>query len=413
MPTWRVQFLALAAIWGSSFLCIKVLGEDWAPVHVALGRVALGALTLLVILAVRRERLPREGALWGHLAVVGLFMCALPFTLFAYGETQVSSVLAGLWNATTPLLTLLVALAVLPEERPDRRRLAGLAAGFAGVAVILGPWRGLEGDELAGNLACLAAAACYGIGVPYTRRNLRDRGESGVALAAVQLLCAGGMLAVVAPFAGAPTLDLRADAVASLLVLGALGSGVAYVLMHAIIRAAGATTMSTVTYLIPVFSTALGVLVLGEGLSWNQPAGAAVVLAAVALTSTPPRRSRTIAEADGSLPDDQVDPGGQQHHARDLACANRVAGDTEPAELIDHQRDRQLRGDRRGDHRPGAEGPDRDEDRRDVDRPEDAAEQRPPRHAHRSADLSELASHRHERDQRCEPEGEGDARGRQ
>lgn len=290
MPTWRLAFVSLAAIWGSSFLCIKVLGEDWAPVHVALGRIALGALTLLVVLAVRGERLPRGRDAWRHSAVVGLLMCALPFTLFAYGETQVSSVVAGLWNATTPLLVLLVVVVALPDERPDRRGLASLAAGFAGVAVILGPWRGLDGDELAGNLACLGAAACYGMGVPYTRRTLSARPESGVALAAAQLVCAAAMLAAVAPWVGGSTLALGADAVASLLVLGVLGSGVAYVLMHLIIRAAGATTMSTVTYLIPVFSTALGVLVLGEGLRWNEPVGAAAVLAALAAGRRPAAR---------------------------------------------------------------------------------------------------------------------------
>ena len=275
---WRAQFLLLALIWGSSFLCIKVLAEDWAPVHVAFGRVALGALVLLAVLAVRRTALPRGARVWGHLAVVALLMNAVPFTLFAYGETKVSSILAGLWNATTPLMTLVVVLALLPDERPDRRRLVALGAGFAGAVLLLGPWKGVGGDELLGHLACLGAAACYGLGVPYTRAHLSGRPEGGVTMAAAQLVCATGMLAVVAPLAGTPTASLGADAVAGLLVLGVLGSGVAYVLMHAIVRAAGSTTFSTVTYVIPVVSTALGVLVLSERVGWNEPAGAAVVL---------------------------------------------------------------------------------------------------------------------------------------
>ena len=277
---WRAQFVLLAVIWGSSFLCIKVLGETWAPLHVALGRVALGALFLLGVLAVRRVALPR-GGVWRHLAVVALLMNAVPFALFAYGETKVSSVLAGLWNATTPLWTLVVVLALLRDERPDRRKLIALAGGFAGVTLLLGPWKGLGEDELLGHLACLAAAACYGLGLPYTRRHLSGRPEGGLALAAGQLLCATAMLAVVAPFAGVPTARLGVDAWASLAVLGILGSGVAYVLTHAIVRAAGPTTFSTVTYLIPVVSTALGVLVLSEPLGWNEPAGAAVVLAVI------------------------------------------------------------------------------------------------------------------------------------
>lgn len=275
---WRAAFVALAVIWGSSFLCIKVLGEDWAPLHVALGRIALGALVLVALLAWRRERLPSGLATWGHLAVVGALMNAVPFTLFAYGETKVSSVLAGLWNATTPLWTLLVVLTVLREEPVDRRRLAALAGGFAGVTLLLGPWQGLEGDALLGHLACLAAAACYGLGLPYTRRHLSGLPDSGVSLAAAQLLCATAMLAVVAPLSGAPTAALPADALASLLVLGVLGSGVAYVLTHRIVRTAGPTTFSTVTYLIPVVSTALGVTVLAEPIGRHEPVGAAVVL---------------------------------------------------------------------------------------------------------------------------------------
>jgi drug/metabolite transporter (DMT)-like permease len=274
---WRLQFALLAAIWGSSFLCIKVLGREWAPLHVALGRVALGMLFLVAILAVRRTPLPR-GRVWLHLAVVALLMNALPFWLFAYGETKVSSVLAGLWNATTPLLTLVAVLVLLRDERPDGRRVAGLAGGFAGVVVLLGPWRGLGGDVLLGHAACLGAAACYGLGVPYTRRHLSRRPEGGLALAGAQLICATAMLAAVAPLAGAPTAALSAEALASLAVLGVLGSGVAYILMHAIIRAAGPTTFSTVTYVIPVVSTALGVVVLSEPLGWNEPAGAAIVL---------------------------------------------------------------------------------------------------------------------------------------
>lgn len=285
---WHLSFLLLAAIWGSSFLCIKVLGEDWAPLHVALGRIALGAVTLLVVVAVRGERLPREPRVWGHLAVVGLLMNALPFTLFAVGEQHVPSVVAGLWNATTPLWVLLVILLLLPEERPSRRRVAGLGVGFVGVACVLGPWRGLGGDALLGHLACAGGAACYGLGLPYTRRHLAGRTESGPALAAAQLLCATAILAVVAPFSGVPTASLGAGAIASLLVLGVLGSGMAYVLTYAIVRAAGATTMSTVTYVIPVFSTALGVLVLSEPVHLNEPLGAALVLGAMWWSSRAP-----------------------------------------------------------------------------------------------------------------------------
>jgi drug/metabolite transporter (DMT)-like permease len=278
MQSWRTQFVALSAIWGSSFLCIKVLDDVWAPVDVALARVALGAAFLLVVLAVKRTALPRDRAAWGHVAVMGAFMNAFPFTLFAFGEQHVSSVIAGLWNGTTPLMTLLAVLVLLPEERPDRRRLAGLAGGFAGLVVLLGPWQGLGGDELLGHLACALGACCYGIGLTYTRRFVSGRPESGLSLATAQLICATAMLAVVAPLSGAPSLRLDGGQLAGALVLGVLGSGLAYVLTHAIVRQAGATTFSLVTYVIPIFSTVLGVAILSESVGWNQPAGAALVL---------------------------------------------------------------------------------------------------------------------------------------
>lgn len=281
---WRAQFAALAAVWGSSFLWIKVLGEHWPPIYIALGRIALGAAFLLLIVAIRRTRLPR-GRVWGHIAVNAMLMNAGPFTLYAYGETKVSSVLAGLWNATTPLITLVVLLTVMHDERPSRRNLATLAAGFAGVAVLIAPWRGLGGNALIGNLECLGAAVCYGFGGPYTRRFLSARPESGVSLAAAQLSVATLVLAVIAPLVAAGSVHLSSETIAAVLVLGVFCSGIAYVLMYSLVRAAGAQTFSTVTYVIPIVSTALGVIVLGEPLAWNQPVGAVIVLTAMAFSS--------------------------------------------------------------------------------------------------------------------------------
>jgi drug/metabolite transporter (DMT)-like permease len=282
---WRTQFLALSVTWGSSFLFIKVLGEHWPPIWVAFGRVALGALTLTLLVYARGERLPRlRSGVWPHLGVAAMFFNVMPFTLIAAGERHVSSIVAGLWNATTPLWVLTIASLAFHDERPDRAKLLGLAVGLAGVAVLLGPWRGLGGGQLAGHLACAGAALCYGIGFPYTRRYLADRPESGVVLAAAQVLCATVLLVVATPFARAPTADIGLDGLGSVLALGALGTGIAYVLNYAVVRAAGATTASTVTYLIPVFSTLLGVLVLGETLRWNQPAGTLVLFAGIAMS---------------------------------------------------------------------------------------------------------------------------------
>lgn len=301
---WHLQFVVLAAIWGSSFLFIKVAVGDLAPIEVALSRVAIGALVLVIALAVRRTALPRDPRLWAHLAVAALLFNALPFTLFAYGETHVSSVVAGIWNATTPLLTLVFALAVLPGDRPTGRRVVGLLVGFGGVLIVLGPWRGLGGSQLTAQLLCLAAAGCYGLGFPYTRRYLAGRPESGIALSAGQLLCATGQLALATILIGTVPHRVSGATVASVLTLGALGTGVAYILNYAVIRRAGATTAATVTYLMPVFSTALGVVALGEGVTWNQPAGGAVVLLGVGVSQgLAARRRRQATHARPSIAD--------------------------------------------------------------------------------------------------------------
>jgi len=281
---WRAQFVVLAAIWGSSFLFIKVLVDHWPALWVAFARIALGAATLALLMAVRRERFPSARRVWLHCAVLGLLFNAVPWTLFAFGEQRTSSIVAGLWNATAPMWVMIVTLIAFDEERPTTSRMVGLVVGFLGVATLLGPWRGLGGGQLIGNLACAGAAVCYGFGWPYTRRHLAGRAESGVVLSACQLICAAAILALVVPFARAPTVHIGLDGLASLVALGALGSGVAFAINYSIVRARGSTVASTVAYLVPVFSTILGAAVLSEPLHWNQAVGTAVLLAGIAIS---------------------------------------------------------------------------------------------------------------------------------
>ncbi len=276
--------MLLAAIWGSSFLFIKVGLRAFVPLHVALGRMLFGTAVLMAFLALRREPLPRGRRVWGHLVFAGLFGNALPFFLFAWGETKVSSVLAGIWNGTTPLLTMIVAFSMLQDERPDRDKVIGLTVGFTGVLLIVGPWQGVGSGALLGNLACLAAAACYGVAFPYMRKYLAGRDESPLALAGGQLLCGTVQLAAVVVFFTRVPGSYTLRPVVSVVVLGVLGTGIAYVVNYGIIRDAGATAASTVTYLLPIFATIAGMVFLGERLTWNQPAGAAVVLAGVAVS---------------------------------------------------------------------------------------------------------------------------------
>jgi drug/metabolite transporter (DMT)-like permease len=284
---WLPGFALLAAIWGSSFLFIKVGVAELHPLYLTLGRVAAGALTLLLTLLAIRDRLPRDPRLWGHLAVVAAVGNVAPFTLFGYGEQRVSSGLAGIWNAVTPLVVLPVAVLVFRTERMTVRRTAGLLTGFLGVLVVLGVWEGVGGTELTGQLMCFAAASCYGVSVPYIRRFVTGRAESGVAISAAQLLLATAQLAIISPLLAGPPPNpagLSSGAIASVLALGALGTGLAFVINLRNIHLIGASAASTVTYVIPVFAVAIGVIGLGEHISWYQPVGALVVLLGVAIS---------------------------------------------------------------------------------------------------------------------------------
>jgi drug/metabolite transporter (DMT)-like permease len=289
---WLPGFTVLSAVWGSSFALIKVAVEAGvAPPWIAFARCALGALTLLTICLVTRSPLPRDRVTWGHAAVVAVLANTVPFVLLAYGEQHVDSVLAGLINATTPLMTLLFVPLLVPTEHITRRRITGLAIGFAGVLCVLGIWRGLSGGTVAGTLACLGSTAGYGATFAYMQRFFAGRGGSAAALSAAQLVCASAQLAVVAPtLAGLPTWPGVPTAVA-LLALGALGTGLAYVLNLGVVRAAGPTVASTVTYVIPVWSTAIGAVLLGEAVGWNTVAGGVLVIAGVLVTRAPDRRT--------------------------------------------------------------------------------------------------------------------------
>jgi len=287
---WFAPYLLLTLVWGSSFLFIEVGLEALTPAQVAFSRVALGAVVLLGFLAMRRAGLPRGWQTWRHLILVGLTFSAIPFLLFAWAQTQISSILAGIWNATTPLWAVLMGLILVPGVRPTRSVVGGLALGFFGVVVVLGPWSALDDSLdsglLLGTAACLGATACYGFSVTYMGKHLVGSGAARhpVQYPAVQLLVATAALAaVVVPLGDAPT-SIPAPTLLAMLGLGVLGTGFAYVLLYRVVSLAGATTASTVTYLIPLVSTALGVAVLGEALTWNEPLGAALVLAGAWLT---------------------------------------------------------------------------------------------------------------------------------
>ena len=212
----------LALLWGSSFLWIAIALRGFSPVQIVLIRLALGALVLVAIVYLRGLRLPSSGTVWLHLTVAALFANAIPYTLFAIGEQHVSSSVAGVLNATTPLWTLVIAFATGHERRISAPKLAGFIVGLAGTLVIFSPWE--TGSQIAslGGLACLGAAASYGVSYVYMDRFLARRGIPPLVLSAGQLTAATVLLVIVLPFAGLQPIHLRWDAIAALAVLGCL-----------------------------------------------------------------------------------------------------------------------------------------------------------------------------------------------
>ncbi|WP_374970411.1 DMT family transporter [Terrabacter sp. BE26] len=302
---WQAKFGALALIWGSSFLLMKYALHWFAPIQIATGRILFGAVTVTLLLHVVGGRLPRSRRVWAHLLVVGLLLASLPFTLFPLGEERVASALAGIGNATTPMVTVLATAAMLPAERLPGRKIVAVGVGFLGVLVIAQPWQASGRPDLVGFGFTLVAGASYGIGWTWVRTHLAKEDLGGLQLPAALLVVASAEMLVVllawwalhrSAFA-APWSSVTgatggwAQPVLSLLALGVLGTGVAYLLQFDVVRAVGQQVGSLVTYVIPIVSVVLGYLLLGERLGVWQLVGAALVLGAAVFVAGPNRRA--------------------------------------------------------------------------------------------------------------------------
>lgn len=279
------QFLGMALIWGASFLFMKVALGGVSFTQVAWSREILGALTLGVIMIIGRHRLPREPVVWLHFLVIGITNCVIPHLLFVWAEQSVSTGLAAIYNSVTPLATAVLAALVFRVERLARMQVVGVLVGVLGVIVIIGPWRisTLAGDFY-GQLACIGAAVSYGIAIGYMRKFVSRRPISGTSVAFMTVGMAAAVMIVLTPFIAIGPVTLTVPVVASLVLLGALGTGLAYIWNIGVLRAWGPTSVSTVTYVIPVVAVILGVVILHETFSWNEPVGAVLVLVGILVT---------------------------------------------------------------------------------------------------------------------------------
>ena len=286
-----LQFVLAGIVWGSSFLFMKIGLTGLSPAQVAWTRILLGALTLGALVLLRRERLSRSIRVWGHLAVLGLTFCVIPFLLFSWAQQHVSSGVASIFNATTPIMTAVMAWLVFRVERLKTMQVVGIGVGIAGVIVIIAPWQAIASDDsLVAELAILGATASYGFSLAYMRRFASNTGMSALAFTFGYIAMAGVVMALLTPFLVLTPVRLDGAIVVSMVLLGCLGTGIAYVWNQNTVRAWGPTRASTVTYITPVVGVLLGILILGETISWNEPAGALVVFLGILLAQDRLRR---------------------------------------------------------------------------------------------------------------------------
>lgn len=275
---WLLLFL-LSVLWGGSFFFNGVALRELPPLTVALARVALGALCLLIVLRPLGGSLPKRAADWLPFAIMGLVNNVIPFSLFLTAQTTISSGLASVLNATTPLFAVLV-MAASGEERLTGRRVAGVLIGIAGVALLRGPGLSAENQTL-GIVLCLGAALSYGFAGYWGRRALA--GVPPLTSATAQLICSTPVMAIIAASVERPW-TLPMPGVATWLAVAGLATvstALAYILFFRILNRSGAVNVVLVTLLIPVTAILLGVWILNEPLSANEVVGALVIAASL------------------------------------------------------------------------------------------------------------------------------------
>lgn len=279
-------FILLGFLWGSSYLFIKIAIEaGLAPFTLVSLRLLFGVLLLGAVVAIAREPLPRDPRTIGHLAVLGVFSVALPFGLITWAEQHVDSSLAAVLTSAVPLFVIPFASALLPAERITFNAAVGIAIGLVGVAIVVGFDAGsLAGSELTAELALIGAAASYALGGVYARRFVHGLRPMIPALSQVAFaLLYTSVLALVLERPWEATITL--EAFGSVLWLGLLGSGLAYLIFFRLLGHWGATRTSLVAYLLPIWGILLGALVLSEPIDPRLIIGTALVISGIALVN--------------------------------------------------------------------------------------------------------------------------------
>ncbi len=285
--------MLLSAIWGASFLLVKIGVSEMGPLTFAMCRVLIGSIILWIIIRLRRDRLPTDLRIWSRFAVMGVLNALIPFTAIAWGTRYIPSGLSAILNATMPLFTFILA-ALWGDERLRWGRALGMLIGFGGILIITLPQ--LHGGiqaSLWGELAIVAAALSYATAANYARRNLAGQPPLVASLGQVFtgfVFFVPFTFSLEQPLAKLPSLHV----ILALLILGILGTALAYIIYYRLIQGLGATGASLVSYIIPVFGIFWGWAVLGERLAWNAFAALLMILLGLLLVNSPQKGNAPV-----------------------------------------------------------------------------------------------------------------------
>ena len=284
-------FLALGFFWGSSYLFIKLAVGSFGTFTLVAVRLLFGAGLLWTVVLLSRVELPRQPRMYGHLAVMATINIAIPFALITWAERSVDSSIAAILTAAVPLFVILLAPFFLPDEPIRVNGLAGLVVGFVGVIILAGRDLSGSGGELLGAVALIGAALSYACGAIYARRNVR--GLRPMVPAVFQVSFAFVIMTTLAflcehPLASTPD----ATAIFSIVWLGLLGSGLAYLCFFRLLGPWGATRLTMVSYVIPVVGIVLGFTILQETIDGRVVLGTALILAGIGLVNSSHGRRR-------------------------------------------------------------------------------------------------------------------------
>ncbi len=293
-PKHWFAFILLGAIWSASFLWIKIAVQEIGPVTLVAYRVLFGSLTGILATWFYRTAWPRDRGTWFTLLLLGLTSIAVPFFLISWGELYIDSAVASILNAATPLFTIVIAHLYLSDDRMTVQKLAGLLVGFAGVVILMSKdLANASHNSALGQAAVLLAAVFYAGSSVYARRTTQH--VPGLVRGTAPLFGATLAAWIAVPVLESPIQVPQLPLTwVALLWLGILGSGLALILWYYLLHEIGPTRTTLVTYIFPLGGVILGVIFLGEALTWQLIAGAALIIASLAVVNLKPGAMRPL-----------------------------------------------------------------------------------------------------------------------